>query len=610
VGVAVPGGGYGPTFQAGATVLLAVALLVALAFGLLPAARLPTTAVLSAACLALLAGFAALSMAWAGDNGRAFADAVRVAGYAGLFTLVVIASPARSARAWIIGLTLGLLGVAGLALGTRYFPDLAPHQDLPRFLPSVATRLSYPVNYWNGLAAMMALAVVALAWLSVESDRRVSRALSVGAMPVPALALYLTGSRGGALALFVGLVALIAFSPRRIRLLGGALLAGAGSALLISLATAQSSFVDADRKASDAAEQGAVMLLVTIAMVVAVASGRLWLDRPLARLRLSGRPLAAVVVIVALGLVAGVVAINPVERIRELSEKPVTPSSNSRGFVASHLTSASGTGRAQFWGEALDAFAHRPVAGIGSGGYQYWWAQHGSFGYSVRDAHSLYFETLGELGILGFLLLLGFLIPPLVRGSRLLLGRERATAAGPLALAVCGAWSAQGDWTWELPASFAPVVVALGVLAGPAIAPATQGARSRYAAGVTALVAAWLALVAAGVVFVAQTKLEDSRAAVRAGHLRDAVADAEAAAAVEPWASDPRLQVALIEEQRRNIPAARKALDEAIRRDSSDWRLFVIAARLARSAGDRAADLHFQTHARSLNPKSPLVPGR
>src|SRR5439155_26354943 len=122
----------------------------------------------------------------------------------GRCVLGVAAAAEGSARLWLSGLALGLFTVAVLALGSRIAPSLFPEQDLARLLPSVRTRLSYPLNYWNGLAACMAMAIVLLAWLGTHAATRTGRALSVAALPVPALALFLTSSRGGVFALVAG----------------------------------------------------------------------------------------------------------------------------------------------------------------------------------------------------------------------------------------------------------------------------------------------------------------------------------------------------------------------------------------------------------------------
>ena len=65
----------------------------------------------------------------------------------------------------------------------------------------------------------------------------------------------------------------------------------------------------------------------------------------------------------------------------------------------------SGSRRYDFWEAAVDANATDPSVGIGPGTFDFWWTQHGSYAAYVRDAHSLYVETLAELGIIGLLLI-------------------------------------------------------------------------------------------------------------------------------------------------------------------------------------------------------------
>ena len=66
-----------------------------------------------------------------------------------------------------------------------------------------------------------------------------------------------------------------------------------------------------------------------------------------------------------------------------------------------------------------------PVAGGGAGSFEQWWAQHASFSYFVKNAHSLYLETLGELGLVGFGILALFVLTSVVLGARAL--RQRST---------------------------------------------------------------------------------------------------------------------------------------------------------------------------------------
>ena len=604
--VAASGGGYSATFRAGAAVIVWWAVIAGLAFGFLPRARVPRAAVLAGVSLLALALLSALSIGWASDNGAAFSEAVRVAAYLGLFTLVVLASPLASAGAWLSGLGAGLAGVAALALGSRMQPSLFPEQDLVTFIPSVATRLSYPLNYWNGLGASMALAVVVLLWLGAHARSPAGRVLAVAAIPGPALALFLTSSRGGVVALAVGLVTLLAIAPARARLLAGGLIGGAGAALLVVLANGREAFVDGRLDAA-AAGEGDEMLIATLGTMVAVGVLRLALDRPAQRLAVPrGVAIAAAGIALAAGLV-GLAGADPGQRLDDFKEAPADPG-DSRGFVIRHLASAEGNGRYQFWETGLDAFESAPVRGIGAGGYESWWAREGSLGYFIRDAHSLFVEVAAELGLLGLIALLGFLGVAAGRGAIARLGDARAgpAAAGALAVVASGTASATIDWTWELPAAFAPVVLAAAVLSGPALLTQADEGPSRFGLGIGTLGVAWAALISSVIVLVGEAKLADSRESVRSGDLVAAAADAKAARAVEPWSAAPRLQLALIRERAGDLRGARAALSEATGRDGDDWRIWLVAARLAVKDRDVESARSSLRRARELNPRSRL----
>src|SRR5581483_8652730 len=66
----------------------------------------------------------------------------------------------------------------------------------------------------------------------------------------------------------------------------------------------------------------------------------------------------------------------------------------------------SSNGRLDLWRSAINEYQSAPVAGTGAGTFEFWWQQHRTQAAQVVDAHSLYAETLGELGIVGLALLL------------------------------------------------------------------------------------------------------------------------------------------------------------------------------------------------------------
>jgi tetratricopeptide (TPR) repeat protein len=619
--VSLADGGYPPEAIAAGTLLIWWAVIVGLAVGALPRSGIPRPGIAAGLCILGLGLLTGLSFGWSSDDGLTFIELVRALGYAGLFVLVVLASPAGSARTWLAGLAIGLVAVAALALGSRLEPGLPGGQDeIGRFIPGSEGRLSYPIGYWNGLGSCMALVSVLLVWLGARAETGLARALAIGALPGVLLALYLTSSRGATIAAAIGLVVLMALGPERLRLAGGAALGLAGGAALVGLAELRSPLID-DPGTTVAHNAGDEILLATLIVCALVGVARHLADRPLAESRRVAFPRFAtrIALVVVAFLALGAVAVaDPVARYEEFKSEP------EGSDVDQHLASGSGSGRYQFWSAAWDAFEEEPITGIGAGGYEAWWNQHGSIVRILRNAHSLFFETLAELGPGGLLLILSFLAIGAVYGWRRRAGGSPGGATEvALALLAAGVFSAATDWTWELPAVFAPVVVAVALLTGPATLrreddPVPPGAdraalnpptdRS-FGWGVATLLTGWVAVWVAGLLFLTEIKLDDSRAAVDRGDLAAAAQDATDASTLQPWAAEPRLQLALVGEQARDWTVARAEIAEAIDRAPEDWSLWYAAARIEYKVGDLDAYEQAYERARELNPRAPIFTG-
>jgi O-antigen ligase len=111
------------------------------------------------------------------------------------------------------------------------------------------------------------------------------------------------------------------------------------------------------------------------------------------------------------------------------------------------------TNRVKYWRVALHGFADAPLQGQGTRGFATLWLERRDITESTVDAHSLYIETLCELGLVGAALL------------ALFLGGAGAAAAriyrsGPLGRSLAVGWIAAGavlavhtgvDWDWEMP---------------------------------------------------------------------------------------------------------------------------------------------------------------
>jgi hypothetical protein len=129
----------------------------------------------------------------------------------------------------------------------------------------------------------------------------------------------------------------------------------------------------------------------------------------------------------------------------------------SAGSLADDLA-AHGGDRPYYWTVAWNEAAEAPLMGNGAGTFHLAWLEQQPVPVTVRDAHSLYLETLAELGVVGLALLALALAPPLAAAFR---SRAGAAAAGGYVTFLLHAGI---DWDWEMPA-----VTVAGLLCGAAL---------------------------------------------------------------------------------------------------------------------------------------------
>ncbi len=615
VALALANGGFDPpTFAAGALIAWAL-VLIGLAVGVVPRSEPPKPAVATGLCLAGLAALAALSMLWGSDNGRAYEDVVKTLFYLGAFTLVVLFATRGDAVSWLAGLAIGLVVVAVIALGGRFEPSWFGHPDVDILteLPAAAGRLTYPIGYWNGLAAAMATALTLLTWLAARSRTAAMRTAATAAMPAVLLALWMTNSRGGLIAAGLGIAVIVWFARRRSAILAGLGLGVIAGALVIWVVEGYDALQHAPLTAASPPE-GDKMLVILIAVTAVTALARSLLDEHISRVTLSrscwprdadrGRG----------GDRCGDRAVDPVERWNDFKEPPTGHEIGAGGI--SQLR-AGGSGRYQFWEEALNAFGSHPVAGVGAAGYTSYWLEHRDLPITATRAHSLVFETMAELGLVGLALLLGFFGMAVVTGVRRARDRLTDGAGGALGVLTVGFAASAVDWTWDLPAVFIATVVAAALLTGPAtLAPLTDAApvgggavrsRRRFSAGVAILIVGWVSVCAAGLLLLANERLSASHDAFDRGDLQAAADAASDAASIEPWAAEPHTQLALVRERSGQIGEARDEITQAIDRAPRDFGLYLLATRLAIEAGDKGAAAAYFSRAHELNPKDPTL---
>jgi hypothetical protein len=550
--------------------------------------------------------FALLSTLWASDAQSAYDAAALAALYLGVFVLVALVASLDAVGRWLYGLAAGIAAVAVLSLVSRLFPSLGLGHAGEASLPAVVKRLSYPLGYWNGLAIFVALSVPCLLYAAVASRSAATRMVAVGIIPIVAADIYLASSRGGVLVATVGAVAFVLASGRGWEVSGALLAALGGSAIMLFALHSRPGLTGNHVTSSAAVAQGrSAALLVVVAVLVAAglwfaiqALGNRWRAPP----RAAGRAVvAAVVVLAALALVLA----HPVARLRAFERPPLAP--NAAGFTASHFLSGSGSGRWQFWTAALDEWRSAKLAGRGAGSFASWWAEHGSISMTTQNAHSIFFEALGELGLIGFLLVavVWILGPALgLARTRSFQGEKRLAVAVPASAAAAFAAGAAVDWVWELPAVAVVGVTALALCLGDSRAPARARTVSRW--GWAIVVVPLLVIILEIVPWTAALALGQSRDAASHGELDAATTAALRAHALEPWATAPSVQLALLDELQGRLGTAQAWIDEARRANGEDWQVRLIAARIETKRGAIAAAKRDLAAAERLTPRSPL----
>jgi hypothetical protein len=233
----------------------------------------------------------------------------------------------------------------------------------------------------------------------------------------------------------------------------------------------------------------------------------------------------AVVLVLAVALAAGA----PAAVSRQYDRFVRGDRGTNHAVLRDRLSDPGANGRLTLWQVALREFDGAPVKGTGAGTYEvYWTPRHSALDFQVLDAHSVYMENLGELGVVGVGLLLAFVLGSLVAIARRVRGPDRALYAAILAAVLAWALQAGVDWDWEMPAATLPVFL----LAGAALWRPADGApapsRRRPLLGLVVLVAA----AAPALVNVSQRHLDASLGAFDASDC--ATATTEARSSLEP----------------------------------------------------------------------------
>jgi O-antigen ligase len=576
-----------------------------------------------AAILLALSILSAVSSMWSSSTARSLVEAERFVAYLGFFSVAFLVCQSDLQRKrFVEGLFIAVALVIVLAISDRLLPGTA-------ISPVTETaRLRFPLGYWNANGLVSGIAVLLFAWITRFGGSAALRWLAAGLIPVAMVTLYLTYSRGGLLAAVTAVVCMFFLSEHRLRIV-----AVVGVGVLASIPTLlvlQSNPAIAENLGGpDAPAQGrAVAQVLGASMLASVLLQRallelaarkpLWAGRALGTSR-DKRLLKAVATGGALVLLTLAVVFGP--RVwAQFSEGDLDfPNDPESQFVR-----FSGAGRYDFSRVAVESFVSEPATGSGAGTFIFEWSQRRNSELVAQDAHSIYLEAFGEMGIIGGLLVLA-LIVSMVRFAVYAWLRSRGAArdrsAMLLSILLALTIALGIDWTWELAATASLLMMVAACLVCEFQARRDAG---RHSAGETVLrkprrsgpgvqqiaagvAVSWFAIAALAIPLAADRYMEASASAASEGRLDDSIRSARRAAQLNPWSPAPHLQLGAIAQQVGLYERSIAEYSKAAEMEPENWQPPYLESLVEAERGELEAAAHKLAIALRLNPRSALL---
>jgi hypothetical protein len=573
-------GGFFP----GTPALVAVGLLLLLVSRIIlvpqPFAGFSPVLAVAAGALCLYAVWTLLSATWSDSTWRALIDFDRALLY--LLALVLFGSRPRDSGQvrWMTRfLALAILVVCSIGLVTRLAPDLWPiASNLSE------NRLSYPLTYWNSLGLLASLGtILCLHFTSSRSEPRALRLAGAAAIPILVTTLFFTFSRGAIVAGAIGLVAYMVLGRPRALLSG--LLATVPTAAIALVFSYQADKLASLHPTSSAATSQGHDLALTLGLCVAAALWLRWLllalDRHIGKLRLPPRARLPVLgSLAAAVVVAGVVLFVALDGSSYVSDQydrflNGNKIGNARD-LRTRLSDPGSNGRVDQWRVAIsDGFDPSKLDGQGAGTYELVWARSRPrklADFTVHNAHSLYIENLSDLGLVGFLLVLVFVLAILYGFAARLRGPHRTLYAALFAAGLAWALHAGADWDWQMPA----VTLWIFALGGAALAAPKRAPRLKFSpspalraglAGALIVIAVVPALVT-----ISQGKLNDAmQTFLRDRDCPRVIEEAQSASSVLSLRPEPYRLEGYCQARLGQTRKAVHSMQEAVDRDPGNW---------------------------------------
>jgi O-Antigen ligase len=469
----------------GVAFLLAACAAAAMLVGVLPAPKLDSAGAAFLAAMFSLAVWVGLTTIWSASPEDSWQYTNRTLVYAAFALLgaLVAAQLRRPAESIALGASVVLGLLIGWALLAKCVPSL--YSDYGRL-----ARLRAPLDYWNELALLAAVAVPVALWLA--SRRAVlGSVLLYGA----GLTVLLTYSRFGVALACLAAVAWILLAPGRVESLVTVALGGVAAAAIFGVALALPGITKDAQTHAVRAHDGWVFALAVIGGAGAVVAAAALVQRRLPVSDATRRRVerAAGIAGAAAAIVVVGVAIVFAGRIWHSF---ANPASSQIASNTARLGSLNSSNRWTWWQEAWHGFVQHPAGGTGAGTFQFTDELLRHSPNTTTEPHNVPLQFLSETGIVGLLLFLAAAIAAVVAIVRTRARAQGAERAAVTALAIgAAAFLAHlvADVDWDYLGACGPLLFVVGALVVRGVSPRSPSRRP--------LVAAAAVLVALGAIY-------------------------------------------------------------------------------------------------------------
>ncbi len=602
-------GGFFPSSPGFAAIIFVQALVVRTMVARRPYEGLDRRLAVPIVALALFGAWQLASALWSHATARAIDEYDRTLLYLLAFVLFGSMAASTTRLRWLIrALAAAIATVCVIALISRLLPA-----TWPTALGLRRAALSYPLTYWNADGLLAALGLILCFHLTCDGrEYRIVRVLAAALMPAIAAMLLLTFSRGPIGVAVLGLLIYAVLAHPRALPTGVISVAPAVAIALRS--TYDATLLASNDPTSPAAiVQGQhVARVVGLSMLLAAVLRLVMLlpDDWLARRRFafparSGAARAGVLVGTGLVLIVALIAAGAPGFVSHQYHRFVNSAGPSGTLTRQRLTDPSNDSRLPLWKVGMQAFRAQPLHGQGAGTFQLYFAQHRPNVPSVVDAHSLYVQTLAELGIVGLVLLLVALVGILGLLAARIRGPDRAVYAALFAVGIAWAVHAGVDWDWQMPA------ITLWLFAAAGLALGRRPATSQEQAGEaswdrTSVAVVWLALaVAPLLVTLSFQRVQAAGQALSNLDCSAARRDALSSLSYDAVRPEPYALIGFCDLRQGYGAASVAAMQKAVSYEPGNWQYYYALALARAEDGQNPAPT--LRRAQSLNPYESII---